>query len=36
LVGDTTTGFFGALYQRARLTYSATFVAPPAKVKAVK
>ncbi len=29
LVGDTTEGFFGALYQRARLAYSAAFVPTP-------
>lgn len=30
LVGDTTQGFFGALYQRARLAYSATVIPTPA------
>ncbi|MDQ8044510.1 MAG: hypothetical protein AAGC46_07465 [Solirubrobacteraceae bacterium] len=33
LVGDTTDGFFAALYQRARLVYSATVVPNPAKTK---
>lgn len=33
LVGDTTDGFFGALYQRARLVYSATVVPDPTKAK---
>lgn len=33
LVGSTTTGSFAALYQRARLAYSATFVPTPTPAK---
>jgi hypothetical protein len=33
LVGNATTGSFAALYQRARLTYSATFVPTPIPAK---
>lgn len=33
LVGTATTGSFAALYQRARLTYSATFVPTPTPIK---
>jgi hypothetical protein len=33
LVGSTTTGSFAALYQRARLTYSATFIPLPTPAK---
>ncbi len=33
LVGNATTGSFAALYQRARLTYSATFVPAPTPAK---
>lgn len=33
LVGETTDGFFGALYQRARMVYSATMVPTPTPAK---
>lgn len=36
LVGETTDGFFGALYQRARMVYSATVVPTPTPAKTTK